>query len=180
MTIDQQIAAVITREGGYVNALADRGGPTNFGITQAVARANGFSTDMRTMTRANATAIYAKAYWQAPHLDLVAALAPKTAAEMFDTSVNCGTATAIMMLQRALNVMQATELKVDGVLTPGGATLTTLGSYMDKRRADDGDAVLAATLNALQGERYVELAERSPSQRAFLFGWIKNRVEMSL
>ena len=41
------IDALIEREGGYSNHPADRGGPTKFGITEAVARAHGFSGAMR-------------------------------------------------------------------------------------------------------------------------------------
>ena len=40
--IDRLIEALIEREGGYVNHPADRGGPTRFGITEAVARAHGY------------------------------------------------------------------------------------------------------------------------------------------
>ncbi|MFX9027564.1 glycosyl hydrolase 108 family protein, partial [Acinetobacter baumannii] len=38
MDITPLINAVIDREGGYANNPADSGGPTNFGITQGVAR----------------------------------------------------------------------------------------------------------------------------------------------
>jgi hypothetical protein len=41
------IDALIEREGGYVNNPADKGGATNFGITEAVARANGYAGPMR-------------------------------------------------------------------------------------------------------------------------------------
>ena len=47
MDVDQLIDAVIDREGGYVDHPADKGGPTRFGITQAVARAHGYAEAMR-------------------------------------------------------------------------------------------------------------------------------------
>jgi lysozyme family protein len=40
------IDALIDREGGYVNHPADRGGPTRYGITEAVARAHGYAGAM--------------------------------------------------------------------------------------------------------------------------------------
>ncbi|MEO6224401.1 MAG: glycosyl hydrolase 108 family protein, partial [Sphingomicrobium sp.] len=51
------IGRLIDREGGYVNNPADKGGPTIFGITEAVARAQGYAGPMRTMPRAEAEAI---------------------------------------------------------------------------------------------------------------------------
>ena len=46
-TIDEFIDDVIAREGGYVDHPADRGGPTRWGITEAVARRSGYLDDMR-------------------------------------------------------------------------------------------------------------------------------------
>src|SRR4051812_11797343 len=45
------IEALIDREGGYVDHPADKGGPTCFGITEAVARAQGYSGPMRQLPR---------------------------------------------------------------------------------------------------------------------------------
>ena len=51
MDIDTLIDAVIDCEGGYANHPADRGGPTKYGITEAVARAHGYSGAMRNLPR---------------------------------------------------------------------------------------------------------------------------------
>lgn len=175
MSIDQLIANLLVVEGGYVDNPADRGGPTAFGITQAVARAHGYTGPMQSMTTATAAAIYKADYWTTPHFDLVAAAAPTIAPELFDTGVNMGTATAVMLMQRALNVLSGSSLKVDGVLTPGGATLTTLASFL-RARPRDGESNLLVLINCFQGERYAEIVEKNPSQRAFINGWIANRV----
>lgn len=45
------IDGILAREGGFVDHPSDPGAATNFGITQRVARANGFTGDMRTLTR---------------------------------------------------------------------------------------------------------------------------------
>ena len=60
------IDALIEREGGYVNHPADKGGPTCFGITEAVARAHGYSGSMRQLPRDEAAAIYRRLYWLRP------------------------------------------------------------------------------------------------------------------
>ena len=39
-----------------------------------------------------------------------------------------------------------------------------------------GETVLLRAMEALQGERYIALAERRPSQEAFLYGWLANRI----
>ena len=35
--------------------------------------------------------------------------------------------------------------------------------------------MLLTAISALQGERYVTLAERRPANEAFLYGWLANR-----
>ena len=86
------IDELIAREGGYVANPADKGGPTCFGITQAVAHAHGYTGAMARLPRVTAVAIYRADYWTAPGLDQVAAVAPLVAAELFDTGVNMGSA----------------------------------------------------------------------------------------
>ena len=56
--IEALIDAVIDREGGYFHHPADRGGATRWGITEAVARAEGYVGDMRLFTRPAAAALY--------------------------------------------------------------------------------------------------------------------------
>ncbi len=177
MTIQQQIAAVMAREGDYSNNPADRGGPTRFGITQAIARAEGYLGDMAALPQSIAAGIYLKRYWTDVHFDLVGAIAPLVGAEMFDTGINCGQATAAKFLQRSLNFFQGSGLDIDGVINPKGATLTALAAFLASRRTQDGEHVLVCQLNCLQDGRYVELVESNPAQRTFAFGWVRNRVE---
>ena len=178
LAIDALIDAVIDREGGYVNHPADRGGPTRWGITEAVARAQGYAGPMRDLPRAEAADIYRRIYWQRPAFDRVAARAPRIAAELFDTGVNMGTAIATGFLQRALNALNRTardypDIMVDRAIGP--RTLSALDGFL-KARGKGGETVLLRAMEALQGERYIALAERRPSQEAFLYGWLANRI----
>ena len=66
MDISTLIDEVIAREGGYSDHPADRGGATHFGITQAVARANGYAGHMKALPRAAAETIYRQLYWESP------------------------------------------------------------------------------------------------------------------
>lgn len=178
MTVDELIGEVIDREGGYVDHPADRGGATCWGITQAVARAQGYRGDMRALSRAGAADIYRRLYWAAPALDTVATRAPSLAAALLDASVNMGPAVAIGFLQRALNALNrgATDypdLPLDGRVGPG--TLAALDAFLAHRRPG-GEAVLLKAIEALQGERYLSLAEKRPANEAFLYGWLANRM----
>ncbi|MFX8421989.1 glycosyl hydrolase 108 family protein, partial [Acinetobacter baumannii] len=74
MNIEQYLDELIKREGGYVNNPADRGGATKYGITQAVARTNGFKGSMKDLPLDVAKAIYKKQYWTAPRFDQVNAV----------------------------------------------------------------------------------------------------------
>lgn len=178
MDIEQLIDEVIAREGGYSDHPADRGGATNMGITQAVARANGYLGAMRALPRGVAEAIYRRLYWDRPGYAFVAELSPAVAAELFDTAVNMGTATASGFLQRALNALNRNQqdypdLKRDSAI--GARTLAAVGAFRAQRGAA-GDAVLLKAMEALQGERYIALAERRPANEAFLYGWLANRI----
>lgn len=103
--VDHLIDALIEREGGYVNHAADRGGATNFGITEAVARAHGFRGGMRDLPRREAETIYRRLYWLRPRFDAIASRSPRLAAELFDSGANMGPAVATTFLQRALTAL---------------------------------------------------------------------------
>jgi lysozyme family protein len=182
VTPDQIIANLLKVEGGYVDNPADPGGATNFGVTEAVARANGFTGPMQSMTAADATGIYRNEYWHKPGYDSVFGLFPELAAELFDCGVNMGTVLATSFLQRCLNVFNREQhdyrdIPVDGQL--GGATLEALHDFLT-RRGDEGEHTLLKAYLCLRGARYIELAEHRAADEEFVFGWISDRVSMSV
>ena len=174
MTIDDIIEAVLRAEGRYVNNPDDRGGETNWGITKATARANGYNGAMRDLPRTTAKQIYLNRYVIQPGYDKIAVLSPTIAAELVDTGVNMGPAVASRFLQRALNALNQrgadyADIAVDGSAGPG--TRTALTKYLAKRGAE-GERRMLALLNALQGARYVELCEGRQANETFMFGWL--------
>ena len=177
--VDRLIDSLLEREGGYVNHPDDRGGPTCFGITEAVARAHGYNGAMRHLAREDAAAIYTRLYWLRPRFDEVARRSPRVAEELFDTGVNMGPAVAATFLQRALTALNRNgadyaDLVPDGRV--GDITLKALEAFLAIRGKAAGETVLVRALEALQGERYLRLAERRPANEAFLYGWLANRI----
>jgi lysozyme family protein len=172
------IDGIIEREGSYVNHPSDRGGATCWGITEAVARKNGYTGLMQDLPRELAFSIYLDKYVIQPGFDKVAVLSETLAEELVDSGVNFGQTVPIVWLQRWLTAFnrQAVDypdLRPDGVLGP--VTLRALDAYL-KNRGKAGEAVLFTALNCSQGARYLELAEGREANESFLFGWMSNRV----
>lgn len=178
-SIEQLLDELIAREGGYTNHPADRGGPTNFGITEQVARSYGYAGDMRGLRKDTAKSIYRSRYWTRPGFAEIANKGMATlAAELFDTGVNMGPKVAAIFLQRALNVLNRggadyPDIAADGDIGP--MTLNALDRFKAKRGAQ-AETVLFRAVDSLQGARYIEIAEKNPSQEAFALGWLANRV----
>lgn len=178
MGIDQLLAGLLAVEGGYSNNPKDRGGPTNYGITEQEARAYGYLGDMRLMPKATALSIYKQRYWLRPGLDKIADRYPRVAAELFDTGVNMGVKRAGEFMQISLNALNREhadypDIGVDGDMGP--LTRLALDGYKAKRGAA-GEAVLLKALDCLQGEKYIAITIANPSQETFLYGWLANRV----
>lgn len=178
MNAETYITALLVREGGYVDHPADRGGKTNWGITEQVARAFGYHGDMRDMPRSVARTIYVERYWDATGFSQVNEYSTSIAEELLDTGVNMGPAVAARFLQRALNVLNNEgkhypDIVADGNI--GRMTLAALRAYISAR-GKDAHIVLLRALNAQQVIRYFEIAEGRPSQEAFVHGWLLHRT----
>lgn len=178
--IKQIIDQVIKAEGGYSNNPNDRGGETMYGITVAVARANGYQGEIRNLPRETAEAIYTKRYVTEPRFDQVAFVNQAIGFEVIDTGVNMGPSRAAEYLQRWLNGFNIPgsgyqDLFVDGRV--GALTIDALKRFLAKR-GKEGESILLRGLNSTQGNRYLELTEASRSQRNFLYGWMRERVQV--
>lgn len=121
MTMDQMIVNTIGKEGRYSNHPSDTGGETMFGITAAVARANGYLGSMRDLFGARAKQIYRAQYFERPGFAAVAELIAAIAEELFDTGVNMGPYWPSLWLQRWLNGLNRqgrgyADIAEDGVI----------------------------------------------------------------
>lgn len=169
------LAWVVEREGfgEYVNHPADRGGPTRWGVTERVARAHGYTGDMRSYPYEMAEEVFRVDYWNPlalkylPHHGV--------ARYIFDMSVNHGPqgakGGATRIVQRAVNTVRqfdspGYQVKVDGWWGP--ATLTAVKSL-----AHNYPESLLAAMKHSRFTVFDRLARRRPSQRSFWKGWIK-------
>lgn len=178
MNFDNIISDIIKVEGGYVNDSTDRGGETNYGITVSVARANGYTGEMRDMPVSFARNLYLQDYVIKPGFDKVGAISESIATKLIDTGVNMGVGTSAKFLQQALNLFnnnQALYLDTaeDGAIGPG--TLGTLTKFL-AIRSTDGVRTLLKLISALQCSRYVDIATKDKTQEKFFYGWVANRV----
>lgn len=166
-------------EGGYSDDPSDSGGKTKFGITEAVARENGYQGDMKDLPLEFAHDVYRRKYWDLIHLDQVAEISEAVAAELFDTGVNTGVHFAALSFQAALNAFNRQQqdykdIVVDGLIGP--ATLTALRGYFAKRGVVEGTQIFLSALNSLQGAFYIRMAEKRPKDEDFMYGWFRTRV----
>lgn len=178
-SIEIIIDDVIRAEGGYSNNLDDPGGETMYGITIAVARANGYTGAMKDMPKEVARKIYFNRYVVEPGFDKVATMSPILAAELVDSGVNLGTSWPGKWLQTALNAFNNggkdwPDIPVDGSIGPG--TMKALSSFLMKRVNDEGERVMLVALNCQQGARYLELCQTNRKLEDFEYGWFRHRV----
>lgn len=177
--VRKYIDDLIKIEGDYVDHPSDRGGPTRWGITEFVARAAGYTGDMRELPRELAADIYLAQYWLDPGFDQIEEIDPIVAVELFDTGVNMGPSVASTFLQEALNSLNERgkawpDLKVDGAA--GRLTREALRAYYKRRGPVPACTVLMRLLDAQQAVRYMSLAKARETQEDFMFGWVSHRI----
>lgn len=178
--IEAMITRLVNREAGYVNHPSDTGGPTNWGITEGVARDAGWAGPMQDLPKEFARSIYYNRYVHTPWFDRVGDVSPMVGEELVDTGVNMGPGIASIFFQRWLNVFNMrgkhyVDLFVDGRI--GNNTVKAFIAYLG-RRGEEGERVMVAALNAVQGNRYLDIAEQNVTQEDFIYGWVRARVLM--
>ena len=178
--VDQMVDALIEREGGYVNHPADKGGPTCFGITEAVARAHGYAGPMRQLPRDGSGGDLPAALLAAAALrrGRAAQRARRGRAVRHRRQHGSGGRSDLPPARADRAQPQRQRLSRPRARRPHRRpkTLAALDAFLAKRGTKSGETVLLRALEALQGERYLRLAERRPANEAFLYGWLANRI----
>jgi len=90
------IAVILENEGGFVDDPVDRGGRTNFGISQRSYP----EEDIAALTRSRASYLYRRDWWDRYGYERI--LDQEVATKIFDLSVNMGPGNAHICAQRAL------------------------------------------------------------------------------
>lgn len=156
MNFDEAFDRLLGHEGGYSDNPLDPGGKTMWGVTEAVARAKGYTGDMRDLPQIFAKAkIYRPDYWDAVRAD---ELPDSVRFDVFDAAVNHGAGQSAKWLQRAAGV------NADGVI---GAQ--TIGA------ARTAGAQLVGRFNGYRLQFYTDLQ----TWPAFGKGWAR-RVASNL
>jgi lysozyme family protein len=101
MSFDVAFSRLMGAEGSYADHPRDKGGKTMWGITEAVARANGYQGEMKSLPREKAKEIAKKAYWDPLKCDQMPFM---VAFQVFDGGYNSGIGQSARWLQRALDV----------------------------------------------------------------------------
>ncbi|MFZ5586153.1 MAG: glycoside hydrolase family 108 protein [Thermodesulfobacteriota bacterium] len=162
------IRFVLAHEGGLGDHPDDPGGLTNHGVS---ARAYP-GLEVAALTGAQAVALYRRDYWDKLRLgDLPAPVA----LAVFDAAVNCGRATAALMLQRAYNRVGAWgRLEEDGWLGPLTRTaIQTLGTSHPERVY-----TLAHRMLLIRARFYADLAKQRRFA-TFLRGWVLRVADLA-
>lgn len=175
----------------FVDDPADRGGATKYGWSLRTLVVEGKidldgdgradfdldgdgdidAADVRKLTRGDAKFLYHRCFW----LRLGADELPRPVGEMlFDQAVNAGIGNARRLFQRAINrcleraASAPPTLKVDGAIGP--KTLQAMNWVL--RWGALGMPALADAFRVEVRLRYRAIAERTPSQKKFLKGWL--------
>ena len=147
------ITVLLSLEGGYSDRPSDKGGPTNYGLSQKSYP----DLNMKTLTRDRAIEIYFNDYWIPMNLSVITD--DELVLRLFCMGVNAGIRTTIKILQKLMGVV------ADGFI--GSDTARAIREF-------DGNVV--DEFIKRQKKFYVTLVQKDESQRPNLLGWL-NRIE---
>lgn len=176
------LAGVYAAEGGYVNDARDPGGATSYGVTEQVARDYGYRGDMRQFPQhcdgpANicADAVYVRSYIAAPGYMPLVEIEPAVAGELIDTAVNMGPRRPNRWYRLTMNALGGGRLP-DSAAALGPTDIAAYRMLQAKLGVIPACTATLDALDARQAAEYRRLAVANPKLRAFLKGWLRNRI----
>lgn len=175
-------------EGGFVDNPADRGGPTNLGVTlrtldrwyRSELGRPATLEDLKNLNHEGARQLYCDLYWNdrvLPCQDIAEWWEPM-GAECFDSAVLHGPKVSAMFLQRGLNIINLNEKAWPDLETDGWAGPATLEAMRAVDNLTRGKDRLMLAVNVYQGRYITDIAENDPTQEAFVGGWLLHRVQI--
>ena len=176
------LAGVYAAEGGYVNDARDPGGATSYGVTEQVARDYGYRGDMRRFPQhcdgpatICADAVYVRSYIAAPGYMPLVDIDPAVAGELIDTAVNMGPRRPNRWYRLTMNALGEARLP-DSAASLGPVDVAAYRMLQTKLGVIPACAATLDALDARQAAEYRRLAAANPKLRAFLKGWLRNRI----
>lgn len=194
------IYGVTQVEGAFVNHPSDPGGATNHGITEAVARADGYTGRMQDLPKERAISIYNRQYVERPGFTaiverceaeslllyvghegnlVVQAVKPSLGWEVVDTGVNAGTGRAARWFQESLNHFNERgrlfpDIAVDGQIGPG--TIAAFDRLIRRRGRAVTCEVMRKAVDSKQAAHYARLFGQDSKFEDFAWGWFRTRI----
>jgi lysozyme family protein len=176
------LAGVYAVEGGYVNDVRDPGGATSYGVTEQVARDYGYRGDMRRFPQhcdgpatICADAVYVQSYIAAPGYMPLVEIEPAVAGELIDTAVNMGPRRPNRWYRLTMNALGGAHLP-DSMASLGPVDVAAYRMLQAKLGVIPACTATLDALDARQAAEYRRLAAANPKLRAFLKGWLRNRI----
>jgi lysozyme family protein len=150
-------------EGGFSDHPNDKGGPTNFGITQAdLSRWRGYQVSasaVRAMPKSEAEAIYFAFYWKPLSLDRI--LDRKLTLMAFDLGIWGGLTGVSRIVRLALGYQEHAFDDAANFL-----------QCMDRLNQADPIALTMKMADFCEATRRARV-QREPNQKTFLLGWLR-------
>ena len=164
-TFEEIIEVVLAHEGGFVDDPDDRGGATNWGVTQAVwedyLEDEFTSEDVKGFTREQAIELYKEEFWIPSQAEKL----PEEIREIyFDMCVNHGQRNAVKILQCAVNA-KGGNLEVDGGIGPNTIKASSGLKLWEVQVERSGFYWNLVFVGSFYGKRN--------SQEKFIRGWIR-------
>ncbi|MAE83532.1 MAG: peptidoglycan-binding protein [Flammeovirgaceae bacterium] len=156
LSFQEQVEKVLNNEGGFSDHKDDKGGMTNFGISQRSYPL----VDIRNLTREQAIEIYYRDYWVKYKVEM---LPHHLQGAFFDMAVNHGGRRAVKILQESANNRNKKQIAVDG--------------FIGKQTAKAVERLEVDRLIAFRCLFFAKIVLNNETQMKFWVGWFRRCVE---